>query len=169
MINIRVRNNNNRKAKNMGKLNFDKFMQLAKNSYGVKKYSRAADNCRLAAEYAFNQNNITGAAEAYQLWIKSLLMLKKSAEVKKICCNARSKFGNHLDLVYYEYLSALDNGDMEIAAKLGREFLEISREITGDENTIFIESLDKLDEVSQCLDQLQRNQQASRQIVNRES
>ncbi len=122
-------------------------MQLAQNSFNVKKYSRAADNCRLAANFAMAQNNTRGAAESYQLWIKSLLNLGKPADVKKVCCDARSKFGNHPDLVYYEYLSALDIGDKIIAAKLAREYIELTKEIVINENSIFVDNIDKLDEV----------------------
>ncbi len=126
-------------------------MQLAQNSYNAHKYSRAADNCRLAAEFAFNEENKEGAAEAYQLWIKSLLKLSKLSDVKKICCDARSKFGNHLDLVYYEYVAALNLGSFDKANKLGNQFLELACEKNADGNEIFIESIDKLDEVRETL------------------
>jgi len=162
MNKMTVQMNNGRKAKTLGKFNYDKFIQLAQNSYNVKKYSRAVDNCRLAAGFAMNQDNIQGAAEAYQLWIKSLLKLKKQTDVKKTCCDARSKFGNHLDLVYYEYLSALEGNDYNRATKLGRGYLELASGLNPTENVIFIESLEKLDEVKNKINNMQKELSPSR-------
>jgi hypothetical protein len=144
--------NGGRKGGTIGRFGFDKFMQLAKNSYGVGKLNRAVDNCRLAVDYAIRENNQTGAAMAYQLWIKAYMELKKFAEAKKVCCEARSKFGNHPDLIYYEYKVAALAGETGKAVRLGKEFIEMCHSQQPSDKKIFTDTCDILPEVISFLE-----------------
>ena len=95
--------NGGRKAKSLAKYSYEKFILLAQNSFKIMKYSRTADNCRLAIDLATQQGSTEGVIKAYQLWMKALLKANKFGELKKVCCEARSKYGNGLDLLYYEF------------------------------------------------------------------
>ena len=126
-------------------------MKLAYNSYNVKKYSRTADNCRLAVDMAIQQNDQAQAAEAYRLWIASLFEQRKYGEVKKVCCDARSKFGSRLDLLYFEFKASHLAGDQEKALKLAAEYKETRKTIDLQNPTTFESTADKIGEVEQIL------------------
>jgi hypothetical protein len=132
-------------------------MQLARNSYNVGKFNRAVDNCRLAVEHAIRENNLKGAAGAYEIWIDSLMKLSKYAEVKKTCCDARSKFGNSIDLVYYEFKAALSALDNQAAARLAREFIGMQKTGNNGERSFFNNTAKKINEVQQTLSELEAN------------
>jgi hypothetical protein len=147
--------NANRKSGPLGRFGFDKFLQLARNSFGVGKFNRAVDNCRLAVEHAVRSNNLKGAAEAYELWIDALMKLGKYTEVRKTCCDARSKFGNGIDLIYYEFKAVAAAGDYNIAARLGREFIEMSKNHNNTNDSLFANTIDKAQEVQQSLSEFE--------------
>jgi len=150
--------NGGRKAKTIGRFGFEKFFQLAQNSFNVKKYSRAADNCRLAVDCAIQENNREGAANAYGLWIDSLFLMNRYSDLKKICCEARSKYGNALDLLYYEYRAAMLSGDMKIAAKFAHEFIEMAKSGSNQNNPFFNHTKNKLDEAIEMLSKYENDQ-----------
>jgi hypothetical protein len=141
----------------LGKFGFDKFIKLAHNSYKANRYSLTVDNCRLAANMALKEGNKNNAAKAYELWIKALFKDRKFAEIKKICCEARSKFGNNLDLLYYEFKAAREAGDNTIALKLGREFIELHKNCGRNSSSLFNKSVAKLDEVKTAMIELEKN------------
>lgn len=143
--------NGGRKAKSLAKFSYEKFIQLAQNSFKIMKYSRTADNCRLAIDLAAQQGNIEGAITAYQLWLKALLKAGKFNELKKVCCEARSKYGNGLDLLYYEFKAAQGNGDDVIGAKLARSFIEMHDSIDDSKSGVFVATFDKITEVKAVL------------------
>ncbi len=122
------------------------FLKLARNSYAVKKYSRAIDNCRLAVDMAIKNKNNAAAAEAYDLWINILLQEGKYAEVKKTACEARSRIGNYLDLLYYEFVASLHLGNPQNSVRLGREFVQLAESIDGKDSFGTL-SRNKVDEV----------------------
>ena len=109
----------------LSKYGYEDFMKLALNSFNGKKYARAVDNCRLAVEIALKEKRNKQAAEAYELWIKALFEEKKLSEIKRICCEARSKLGNYLDLLYYEFDAALLSNDKIHARRFANEYLEM--------------------------------------------
>jgi hypothetical protein len=146
---------NGRKPKSMSRFSYTKFMQLAQNSYKKQKYGLVADNCRLAVEYALQQNKLEAATQAYRLWIHALMESGKFKEVKKVCCSARSIFGNLIDLLYYEFKASQMAGEKTIAAKIAREFIETSRKIDKSNHPWFSETIDKLNEVAEILDKLE--------------
>jgi hypothetical protein len=160
--------NGGRKGGTIGRFGFDKFMQLARNSYSVGKFNRAVDNCRLAVEHAIRENNLIGAAGAYELWIDSLMKLSKYAEVKKICCDARSKFGNSIDLVYYEFIAALSAQDRSAAARLAREFIEMQKSANNGERSFFNNTAGKIGEVQQALSELEASMNGQKGSVKPE-
>ncbi|MCP4581877.1 MAG: hypothetical protein GY839_09675 [candidate division Zixibacteria bacterium] len=160
--------NGGRRTKSLGNLGFDKFIKLAKNSYGVKKYSRAIDNCRLAVDFAVRQNDLEQAAEAYHLWIDSLFELTKYADVKKVCCDARSKFGHSLDLLYYEFKVAMLTGEFKIAAKLAKEFIESHKNIKAETSPAFNAMADKLDEITVALEDIEKREPEKQADLNLE-
>jgi len=129
-------------------------MKLAYNSYNVKKYSRTADNCRLAVDMAIRQKNSAQAAEAYRLWIASLFEQNKYGEVKRICCDARSKFGSSLDLVYFEFKASYLAGDTEKALRLAAEFKEVGKSVDAQNPTAFETTSDKIGEVQSILENI---------------
>jgi len=146
-----------KKSNGLGSLGFDKFYKLAQNSYGVKKYSRAIDNCRLAVDLASRQNNLDQAARAYRLWIESLFELKKFPEVKKVCRDARGKFGHDLSLLYYEFKAAHLANDYNIAAKLGRELICSHENADFGHSALFNITQDKLDDVNNILTEIKNS------------
>ncbi len=155
MIRTNVKNVvGDRNARSLGNLGFEKFMMLARNSFKVKKYSRTADNCRLAADAALSRNKPRQAAQAYQLWIKSLFEQGKYMDVKKVCCDARNKFGNKLDLLYFEFKAAMSSRHFRIAAKLAQEFIEMHKNSRTDPSAPFNTSIDKLDDVKSALKEI---------------
>jgi hypothetical protein len=160
--------NGGRKGNSLGSFGFDKFMKLARNSFSVKKYSRAVDNCRLAVDFAVRRNDFDQAAQAYRLWIDSLFELNKFADVKKVCCDARSKFGHSLDLIYYEFKVALALGDFTIAAKLAREFIESHKNIKMQTSPAFNVMVDKLDEVTVTLAEIEKSNPENRAEIDLE-
>ena len=160
--------NGGRKARVLGNLNFDKFMKLARNSFAVKKYSRAVDNCRLAVEFAVRQSDPESAAAAYRLWIKSLFELSKFAEIKKVCCDARSKFGHSLDLLYYEFKAAVSAGYYETAAKLAREFIVSHKSLDPKTPPAFNMTADKIGEVTSMLEKIGADDQSNQVKSNLE-
>lgn len=143
--------NGGRKAKIPARFNYEKFMQLAQNSFKIMKYSRAADNCRLAIDLAVQQGNLEGASQGYQLWLKALFEARKFVEIKKICCEARSRFGNGLDLLYYEFKAAQGMGDAVVASKLAREFVELHNVYDNSKFSYFYTTIDKISEVKTAL------------------
>ncbi|OQX92714.1 MAG: hypothetical protein B6D58_01375 [candidate division Zixibacteria bacterium 4484_95] len=131
-------------------------MKLAKNSFKVERYSRAADNCRLAVEIALRQNNRLQAAEAFDLWIRSVIKKKKYSEVKKICCEARSKLGNHLDLLYYEAKVAFSSGDYKVFTRLAKEYIELRKKTKVKSSTILNKSYERIDEIKDLLNKVEK-------------
>lgn len=153
-----VKNNlEGKKPNGLGSLGFDKFYKLAQNSFGVKKYSRAVDNCRLAVDLALRQNNLEQAARAYRLWIESLFELAKFQDIKKVCCDARSKFGHDLSLLYYEFKATFFSNDYHIAAKLGKELKNALDNTSFASPALFIITQDKLDEVNNYLMEIEKS------------
>jgi len=146
-----------KKPNGLGSLGFAKFYKLAQNSFGVKKYSRAVDNCRLAVEMALRQNNLEQAAQAYRLWIESLFELNKFPDIKKVCCDARSKFGHDLSLLYFELKAAFLSNDHHIAAKLGREFMNAHDNTSFGSPALFKITQEKLDEVNNYLVEIEKS------------
>jgi len=140
-----------KKPNGLGNLGFDKFYKLAQNSFNVKKYDRAVDNCRLAVESAVRQSNLNQAAQAYRLWLESLFELNKFPEIKKVCCDARGKFGHDLSLLYYEFKAAFLANDFHIAAKLGRELINSHNNTNSGPSALFDIAQDKLDEVNNII------------------
>lgn len=147
-----------KKLNGLGGLGFDKFYRLAQNSYNVKKYSRAIDNCRLAVDLAGRQNNLDQAALAYRLWIESLFELKKFTEVKKVCRDARSQFGHDLSLLYCEFKAAYLANDYTIAVKLGREFISSHENTNFGHSALFNSTQDKLDDVNNILTKIKNSE-----------
>jgi hypothetical protein len=118
----------------LSKYGFDDFMKLAINSFRVKKYGRAADNCRLAAEIALRERDNGGLVKVFDLWLNALLEDGKFGEVKKICCEARSKLGSYPDLLFYEFKVARNKNEAVIARKLGEEYIEMLKKSPADKN-----------------------------------
>lgn len=137
-------------ARTYGRFVTKDFLKLARNSYAVKKYSRAIDNCRLAVDMAIKNKNNQAAAEAYDLWINILLEEGKYAEVKKTACEARSRIGNYLDLLYYEFLASLHLGNPENSARLGREFIQLAGSASG-KDSFGARNKNKVDEVKSLI------------------
>lgn len=144
-----------RNMKSLGRFSFEKFIKLARNSFKVERYLRAADNCRLAVEIALRQNNRQQAAEAFDLWIKSLFKKKKYSEVKKVCCDARSKLGNHLDLLYYEAKAAFSSGDFKVSARLAREYIEFRKKTKVKSSTSLNKTYEMFDEMKGLLNKVE--------------
>jgi|GEM_PF-4631802 len=137
-------------ARTYGRFVSKDFLKLARNSYAVKKFSRAIDNCRLAVDMAIKNKNNHAAAEAYDLWINILLEEGKYAEVKKTACEARSRIGNYLDLLYYEFVASLHLGNPGNSAKLGREFIQLA-EAACDGDSFGARHKNKVDEVKSLI------------------
>ena len=146
-----------KKPNGLGSLGSDKFYKLAQNSFKVKKYSLAVDNCRLAVDLASRQNDLDQAAQAYRLWIESLFELKKFPEVKKVCCDARGKFGHDLSLLYCEFKAAYFSNDYYIAAKLGRELISFYSNSNFGPSALFNITQDKLDYVINILKEIKNS------------
>jgi len=156
------------KIKPLSKYGYADFMRLAANSYRTGNFGRAVDNCRLAVEMAERAKDHKGMAEAYDLWINALLMEKKYQAIKKLCCEARSKLGNYLDLVYYEFLMACDTNDFLIARKLAVEFIEIKSKTTINKNTWGVGKIGHAGEIQKSLDSLQASNESSKQNMEME-
>ncbi len=146
-----------KKSNGLGSLGFDKFYKLAQNSFGVKKYARAVDNCRLAVEMAIRQNNLNQAAQAYRLWLESLFELNKFSDVRKVCCDARGKFGHDLGLLYYEFKAAFLANDYQAAGKLGRELINSHNDANSGLSALFSMTQDKLDNVNNVLEEIKNS------------
>jgi hypothetical protein len=138
--------------KPLSKYGHNDFMKLASNSYKTKNYGRAIDNCRLAVEMAERVKDSKGMAEAYDLWISALMAENKYSAIKKLCCEARSKLGNYLDLTYYEFKATQQNGDPEIAKKLAAEYMDIKNKISVTKNTWGVKTINLTAEVQDYLD-----------------
>jgi hypothetical protein len=151
------------KIKPLSKYGYADFMRLATNSYRTGNFGRAVDNCRLAVEMAERVKDLKGMAEAYDLWINSLLMEKKYQAIKKLCCEARSKLGNYLDLVYYEFLMACDTNDSLIARKLAFEFIEIKNKTTINKNTWGVSTIGHAAKIQEYLNVLSAPEETSKQ------
>lgn len=149
---------NHRTGVLIGKNGSDKFLRLAHNSYKNNKYSLTADNCRIAALIAVREKDLQKASIAYELWIESLFKENKYADIKKVCREARSKFGNRLDLLYYEFKVALAVKDYRIAIKLANEFVGLHKNIEKKSSSFFIKTVDKLEEVTNTLKEIQNIQ-----------
>ena len=121
---------------------------LACNSYKVKNYPLTVDNCRLSVNIALMENNLKQAANAYEIWIKSLYEEGNYSEVKKVCCMARSKFGNSLDFLYYEFTAAISIKDFAIAVRLGKEFVNACNKLKEKPSGKFSSTYNRLNEVS---------------------
>lgn len=160
---------NGRNLKSLGRFGFEKFIQLARNSFKGERYFRAADNCRLAVEFALRRNNHHQAAEAYDLWIKSLSKKRKYSEVKKVCCEARSKLGNHLDLLYYEAKAAFFSGDIKVSARLAKEYIEFRNKASVKSLPYLNKSYDKLDEVKGILNEIEKDKMKDQISVKKKS
>jgi len=146
----------------IGKHGHKKFIKLAHNSLKAKRYALAADNCRLAADIALAQNNLKQAAAAYELWIRALFEQGEYAEIKKICCEARSKFGNSLDLLYYEFKAAISSKDKKSAVGLAKEFIELHSNVKENPSSFFSKTFDKLDEVKDLITEIENAQSDER-------
>lgn len=155
--------NSGRKAKSSSRFNHEKFIQLARNSFKVKKFDRSIDNCRLAVDFALREGNREVAAAAYRIWIKALFELGKFADIKKICCEARSRFGNQLDLIYYEFKAALESGDTDKAARLGSEYIDLHNAADKAQKSPFTESIGKLGEVKRATEEIE-NKKSKRNV-----
>jgi hypothetical protein len=142
------------KIKPLSKFGYTDFMKLAANSFRTNNFGRAVDNCRLAMEIAERVKDLKGMAEAYDLWINSLIAEKKYSAIKKLCCEARSKVGNYLDLTYYEFRMARDSGESQIAGKLAAEYMEIKNKITSAQNIWGIKTIDRAAEVQAFIDSI---------------
>lgn len=134
-----------------GRFGTKDFLKLARNSYAIKKYSRAIDNCRLAVDMAIKNNDNLEAAEAFNLWINILLEEKKYSEVKKVTCDARSKLGNYPELLYYEFKASLNLPNISNAIKLGREFIQTTCGEMADSHENKAELSEKIMEVKALL------------------
>lgn len=156
------------KIKPLSKYGYADFMRLATNSYRTGNYGRAVDNCRLAAEMAERAKDFKGMAEAYDLWINALLVEKKNQAIKKLCCEARSKLGNYLDLIYYEFLMARDSNDSLIARKLAVEFIEIKGKTIINKNTWGFSKIGHTGEIQEYLDTLPVSEENSKQNMETE-
>lgn len=113
-----------------GKLwDIQKILRLAVNSFRKKKYSLAIDYCRKVA------NAVNGggrfAAEAYYIWCLSCLKMNKPDDARKACYDARLKFGNYLDLVYFELLIATLKGELGKIPRFAERFVELYEEAGG--------------------------------------
>lgn len=139
------------KIKPLSKYGYSDFMKLAANSYRTANFGRAVDNCRLAVEMAERSRDLKSMAEAYDLWINALLAEKKYSAIKKLCCEARSKLGNYLDLVYYEFSMARLSGDNLVTRKLAAEFIEIINKNSLDKTTWGASKIERIDEIKQYL------------------
>lgn len=148
----------NLRSSRISKFGFKKFYKLANNSFKAKNYPLTADNCRLSVNIALSENNLKQAAKAYELWIKSLFEENNYAEVKKVCCMARSKFGNNLDFLYYEFKAAISIKDFNIAVRLGKEFIDVCKSMKGKPSGMFSSAYNKLDEVSIQLKEIEDTQ-----------
>jgi hypothetical protein len=135
----------------LSKYGYDDFMKLALNSFKGKKYARAIDNCRLAVENALRQNKFPWAAEAYDLWINALIEDKRYSEIKKICCEARSKLGNYLDLLYYEFATARFMKDITLARKFAEEYREILKRPKDDKLSFGMKTINKEPEIQELI------------------
>jgi len=142
----------------IGKYGFDKFVRLARNSFKANNYALTADNCRLAVNIALAQNNLNEAEIAYELWIRALFEQDQYPEIKKICCEARSKFGNSLDLLYYEFKAAVNARDNKSAVGLAKEFIELHKNSKGNLSSFFNKTIDKLKEVTAYLKEVDNAQ-----------
>jgi hypothetical protein len=154
--------------KPLSKFGYADFMKLAANSYRSNNFGRAVDNCRLAVEMAERGKDLKGMAEAYDLWINSLLAEKKYQAIKKLCCEARSKLGNYLDLVYYEFQMAHNSNDPIIARKLATEFIEIKSKLTAAKNIWGVGKIDKFTEIREYLDNMPGPDETSKQNMEME-
>jgi hypothetical protein len=142
------------KIKPLSKFGYADFMKLATNSYKTKNFGRAVDNCRLAIEIAERVKDLKGMADGYDLWISALVAEKKYSAIKKLCCEARSKLGNYLDLTYYEFQTACNSGDSQIAKKLAAEYLEIKNKVMISKNSWGIKTIDKAPQMQDYLNNL---------------
>lgn len=156
------------KIKPLSKYGYADFMRLATNSYRTGNFGRAVDNCRLAVEIAERVKDHKGMADAYDLWINALIAEKKNQAIKKLCCEARSKLGNYLDLVYYEFLMARDSNDSLIARKLAIEFVEIKGKTTINKNSWGVAKIEYVGEIQGYLDSLPAPNENSKQNMEME-
>jgi|GEM_PF-2362172 hypothetical protein len=147
------------KIKPLSKYGYADFMRLAANSHKAGNYGRAVDNCRLAVEMAERAKDIKSMADAYDLWINALMVEKKYQAIKKLCCEARTKLGNYLDLVYYEFLVARNSNDSSIARKLAAEFLEMKSKTIKKKNSWGITKIEFAGEIQEYLNNLPEHEE----------
>lgn len=133
-----------------------RILKLAANSFSNGKYSRAIDYCRKAVDAA--KCGKDPAAEAYYIWCLSCLKMNNPAEAKKVCCDARLKLGNYLDLVYFEILIAAAKGESEKIPRFAESYMELYDDAAGKFDRHKEKSCDKIGEVlllaGQALEQL---------------
>ncbi|MCD6162434.1 MAG: hypothetical protein J7K40_08490 [candidate division Zixibacteria bacterium] len=157
----------NLKKGSISKFGFKKFYKLASNSFIVKNYSLAVDNCRHAANIALSDNNLKQAAKAFELWIKVLFEDSNYYDIKKVCCLARSKFGNNLDSLYYELIAAINKNDFNIAAKLAKEFIALRKSMTEKPSGAFNNTYNQLDEILILQKKIESTQSENKINTNR--
>jgi hypothetical protein len=145
---------NGRGPRPLGNYGYNDFMKLALNSFNGKKYARAIDNCRLAVENALRQNKFSWASEAYDLWINALFVDKRHSEIKRVCCDARSKLGSYLDLLYYEYMAARLMNDIVLARKFAMEYREMSGKSKNGEPSFGVKTIVKAAEIQEFVAQV---------------
>jgi len=99
------------------------FLTLARNSFAKGKFDLAADYCRQIIESCIVSKMDEIAYEAYYLWCLANLNLSQPEDVRKVCYDARSKYGNYLDLIYFELLSWALSGNIEKVIKFCETYL----------------------------------------------
>ena len=110
------------------KRDFLRYLTLARNSFAKGKFDLASDYCRQITANGVSPNIDDIILEAYYLWCLANLNLRRSDDVKRICYEARTKFGNYLDLVYFELTASAISCDFEKVMKFSETFLEILEE-----------------------------------------
>lgn len=140
-----------------GRYPADKFLRLAENSLNTGNYELAVDNSRLAVNIALSNENLDKAAKAYELWVKALFKLKAYSHIKKVCCDARSKYGNSLDLLYYEVKAAFLANVRDTAIGLAKEFIDLHRTSKNKKSNHFNSTYDKLEEIESILKEFENS------------
>ncbi len=136
----------------------DKFMKLAKTSFGKRNFAITVDYCRTTVGDAISLRMPRIASEAYYLWCLANLQQNKFDEARQVCYDARRQLGNYLDIVYFELVIAAVNGETARVPKFAESFAELHAAIDLEKRDYGINTREKAGEVllmwAQALEEL---------------